>query len=44
MQDINTTGNIELFTEQEKQYIKSEFTYGKSSRYGRNGLPLGMVG
>ena len=27
---------MELFTEQERQYIKSEFSYGKSTRYGRN--------
>jgi hypothetical protein len=44
MQDVKTAGDVELFTEQERQYIKSEFTYAKSSRYGRNGLPIGMIG
>lgn len=28
--------NIELFTEQEKEYIKKEFTYQETDRYNRN--------
>ena len=42
MHDVPDSGEVELFTEQEKQYIKTEFTYGKSTRLGRNGL--GLVG
>lgn len=36
LKDAVEASEIELFTEQERQYIKSEFSYGKSSRYGRN--------
>ena len=35
---------MELFTEQERQYIKSEFSYGKSTRYGRNIEIPGSIG
>lgn len=41
MVDAPDAADVDLFTEQEKQYIKSEFTYGKSTRLGRNGLGLG---
>jgi serine/threonine protein kinase len=34
--DAVDASDMELFTEQERQYIKSEYSYGKSSRYGRN--------
>lgn len=44
MRDVPDSGEVELFTEQEKQYIKTEFTYGKSTRLGRNGLGLGLMG
>lgn len=35
---------VELFTEQEKQYIKTEFTYGKTSRFARNSVLAGLNG
>lgn len=44
MRDVLDASEVELFTEQEKQYIKTEFTYGKSTRLGRNGLGLGLMG
>lgn len=42
MEDALDASQVELFTEQEKQYIATEFRYGKSSRCGRNGLGLGL--
>ena len=36
LQDAKDASELDLFTDQERQYIKSEFSYGKSSRYGRN--------
>ena len=34
LKDVDET--IQLFTEQEKEYIKSEFTYNDADRYNRN--------
>lgn len=34
--DAQDSRQLELFTDQEKQYIKNEFTYYKSKRYNRN--------
>jgi serine/threonine protein kinase len=36
LSDAVGPSEIQLFTEQERQYIKSEFSYGKSMRYNRN--------
>jgi len=34
LQDVDE--NLQLFTEQEKDYIKNEFTYNDTDRYNRN--------
>ena len=34
--DCPEPDDVELFTEQEVQYIKTEYCYNKSSRYARN--------
>ena len=43
MTDAQDPGEIEMFTDQEREQIKSEYTYGKSSRYKRNNA-LGFLG
>lgn len=44
MTDALEAHQVELFTEQEKQYIKAEFTYGKTSRFARNSVLVGLNG
>ena len=36
LEDALDSADLELFTEQEKQYIQTEFSYSKSQRYYRN--------
>jgi len=36
LKDAAEGGSIELFTEQEKEYIQNEFTYNDTDRYNRN--------
>lgn len=36
LEDAKESHMVELFTEQEKQYIKSEYSYNRSKRYNRN--------
>lgn len=43
LKDAVDASDMELFTEQERQYIKTEYSYGKSSRYGRNNDMSGTV-
>ena len=40
--DAEDTENIDMFTDQEKQYIKTEYTYTGSKRYNRNFENTGM--
>jgi serine/threonine protein kinase len=44
LEDVQDSRNIELFTEQEKQCIRNEFTYHKSKRYNRNFDTTGLAG
>jgi len=43
LQDAPESEDIELFTEQEIQYIKSEFSYAESTRYRRNKELAGLA-
>jgi serine/threonine protein kinase len=36
LQDAKDSTEVELFTDKEKEYIKTEFTYSKIQRYNRN--------
>ncbi len=36
LEDAKDSNLVELFTDQEKQYIKAEYSYNKSKRYNRN--------
>lgn len=40
MSDAKDT--VELFTQAEKNYIRTEYTYGGTSRYNRNTIPGGL--
>lgn len=33
---MDESGSIQLFSEQEKEYIRNEFTYNDTERYNRN--------
>ena len=43
MVDAQDPGEIDMFTDQEREHIKNEYTYGKSSRYKRNNA-IGFLG